>query len=249
MKSAVLTALTAVLACAPVASQADDHSKVNGSIHIGAGETADDVSTVNGSISIDDDARAADVDTVNGSVKIGRNAIVAAVDTVNGRVKLDESARAGSVETVNGSITLASKAHISGTIDAVNGAVRLEQDAVVTGDVANRNGAIELDHAQVGGGLRTTNGDIEVGAGSRVGAGILVEKPSPRWFSRSSRPPRIVIGPGAVVEGALRFEHEVELYVSNSAKIGPVQGAKAIMFSGDSPSGADRSAADTAVEK
>jgi hypothetical protein len=38
-----------------------------------------------------------------------------------------------------------------------------------------------------------------------------------------------------VVEGKLRFEHEVELLVSDRAKIGAVEGAKAVTFSGNEP--------------
>jgi hypothetical protein len=47
--------------------------------------------------------------------------------------------------------------------------------------------------------------------------------------------PRIVIGPGATIEGELRFERVVQLYVSDRATIGPVVGATAIRFSGDAP--------------
>ena len=45
----------------------------------------------------------------------------------------------------------------------------------------------------------------------------------------------IVIGPGATVNGELRFEREVNLYVSNRASVGSVTGATAIPFSGDLP--------------
>jgi hypothetical protein len=53
-----------------------------------------------------------------------------------------------------------------------------------------------------------------------------------------------VIGPHATVTGTLRAEQEIDLYVSNSATIGTVTGAKAIMFTGEEPS-----ATDLAVEK
>jgi len=47
--------------------------------------------------------------------------------------------------------------------------------------------------------------------------------------------PRIVIGPGATVQGDLRFERTVRLFVSDKATIGPVTGATPIPFSGDIP--------------
>ena len=106
----------------------------------------------------------------------------------------------------------------------------------VAGNVANVNGGIELDRAHVGGGLETTNGDID----RRRRLACRRRHPGPEAhgqlvLAQHKRKPKIVIGPGAVVEGSLRFEHEVELYVSDSAKIGPVEGAKAITFSGDRP--------------
>ena len=77
--------------------------------------------------------------------------------------------------------------------------------------------------------------DIEVGADSRVDHGILVEK-SNSWFNfGSNQPPRVVIGPRAVVQGTLVFEREVELYVSDTARIGEVKGATPIKFSGENP--------------
>jgi hypothetical protein len=58
-----------------------------------------------------------------------------------------------------------------------------------------------------------------------VRGGIWVEKPHGIHFGRQ-RIPRIVIGPDATVQGTLRFDREVELFVHPSAKIGPVAGAK-----------------------
>lgn len=243
---ALAALLTAALVCISVSSYADDVSKVNRSINIAAGETVDDVSTVNGSIRIEDGARAEDVETVNGSVRIGANAVVGGVESVNGRITLGAGARASAVETVNGGVSLGEGVQVSGAVGAVNGAIQLERNVQVAGDVENVNGRISLEEAQVGGGLKTTNGDILVGAGSRVRGGILVEKPNTRWFSRRNRPPEIVIGPNAVVEGELRFEHEVKLYVSETAQIGRIEGATPIKFSGAQP---DRDATDEKVER
>jgi len=69
-----------------------------------------------------------------------------------------------------------------------------------------------------------------------VRGGLLVEKPSMGWFnSGNSRKPRVVIGPGSVVEGALVFEREVELFVHASAKVGAVTGATAQAYTGKLP--------------
>ena len=104
----------------------------------------------------------------------------------------------------------------------------------VGGRVENVNGRIALDAAHVGGGISTVSGDIEIGADSRVEGGLLVDKPS-GWFNWKDRKPRVVIGPRAVVDGTLEFRREVELYVSDSARIGTVSGATAQPFAGDHP--------------
>lgn len=232
----------ALLACLPLLAGADEGavSKVNGSVRVEAGQSAGDVSTVNGSVSIEEGASTHNVETVNGSINIARNATVQTVETVNGGVALGSGAKAASVETVNGTLRLSEGAQVSGHVTAVNGSATLEKGVDVAGELANVNGKMTITAAHVGGGLHTVNGDIMIGADSRIEGGILVEKPNLNWFNFSRREPRIVIGPGAVVQGKLKFEHEVELLVSDRAKIGPVEGAKAVMFSGNEPGRAEQ---------
>jgi predicted acyltransferase (DUF342 family) len=203
----------------PLAAQADDDiSKVNGTVHLDAGQHAGKVSTV------------------NGAVRIGDNAVAEKASTVNGSVELGEHAQVGDVDTTNGSVTLGSNGRVTGDVDTTNGGIRLDKGADVRGKVGNVNGSISLDAAHVGGGLRTTTGDVTVGANSRVEGGILVDKPG-GWFNWNSnhRPPRVVIGPHAVVQGTLEFRREVILEVSDTAQIGPVKGATPVKFSGDAP--------------
>jgi len=225
----------ALLACLPLAAFGGSTSKVNGSVRVEAGQTAGNVSTVNGSVSIEEGATAEDVETVNGSITIERNATVQDVESVNGGIALGAQSKATSMDTVNGKLRLAEGAQVSGNVTAVNGSAELAKGSSVAGGLSNVNGKMTIAAAHVGGGLKTVNGDIDVGADSRIEGGILVEKPNQSSFNTKHRPPRIVIGPGAVVEGKLRFEHEVELLVSDRARIGAVEGAKAVTFSGDQP--------------
>jgi hypothetical protein len=234
------TLYLALLACLPLAAVAGEGgiSKVNGSVRVEAGQSAGDVSTVNGSVTIEEGATAEDVSTVNGSINIEGNATVQSIESVNGGVSLGSGSKASRMETVNGTLRLAERAQVSGDVSAVNGSAKLAKGADIQGELSNVNGKMDIDAAHVGGGLKTVNGDIDVGPDSRIEGGILVEKPNLNWFNRNRRVPRIVIGPGAVVEGRLRFEHEVQLLVSDRAKIGAVEGAKAVKFSGDEPSNA-----------
>jgi DUF4097 and DUF4098 domain-containing protein YvlB len=210
----------ASLLAGPALARDGDIDKVNGSIRIESGQRVGDLSTVNGSIHIAAGASAEKVSTVNGGIDIGERATIAAVDTVNG------------------SVTIGAGAKVAKTISAVNGSVRLEKGADVAGHLSNVNGRFVLNAARVGGGIETVEGDIEIGADSRVEGGIVVNKPSHGWLwgeTRKTRNPRIVIGPRAVVQGTLEFRRDVDLYVSDSATIGPVTGATVQKFSGEKP--------------
>lgn len=210
--------LFALILALPLLASAhdDDLSKVNGPVHVAAGQ------------------HVGDVDTVNGDVNVGAGAVVGEASTVNGDVELGDKAQAREVGTVNGSIRLGADSKVSGEVSAVNSSIQLARGADVGGKLDNVNGSIQLDAAHVAGGIETVGGDITIGADSRVEGGILVNKQS-GWFNWNSRTPTVVIGPRAVVQGTLEFRREVVLKVSDSAQIGPVKGATVVKFSGAQP--------------
>ena len=195
----------------------------------------DDIDKVNGTVRVEAGQHAGDVSTVNGAVHVGAGAVVKEASTVNGSVELGDKAQASKVGTVNGAVSLGSGSRVIGEVEATNGGIRLDRGAEVGGKLSNVNGGIMLDAAHVAGGIATVAGDITVGADSRVEGGILVDKTSSWFHSSSSRPPHIVIGPHAVVQGTLEFRREVVLEVSESAQIGPVKGATPVKFSGATP--------------
>ncbi len=223
IRVSVLTSVTALIlasAAGPVlASDEGDYDKVLGSVHVQPGEHVGKATTV------------------NGSVDIGANAVVKHAETVNGSITVHEHAAVDSVETVNGSIDILQGARVAGKVELVNGHITLETGVDVGGRLSNVNGAIELTDAHVGGGIETTNSDLTIGANSRIEGGILYEESHESWFSFIWGPkvPQVVIGPGAIVQGTLRFRREVKLYVSDQATIGPVEGATVIEFSGAHP--------------
>jgi UDP-3-O-[3-hydroxymyristoyl] glucosamine N-acyltransferase len=215
----LFTALAVVLALSACgeSTNGDESTKVNGSIEVPAGRQASAVATVNGSIQIDD------------------NATITSATTVNGNVHLGNHATAASLNSVNGSIILGTGAHVSGSASSVNGELNLKDGAEISGSLSNVNGKITLTAAHVAGGIKTVNGSMNIAGASHVENGILVEKPSSELLQMVREVPRIVIGPGATVQGDLRFERTVQLFVSDKATIGMVTGATAIAFSGDAP--------------
>jgi DUF4097 and DUF4098 domain-containing protein YvlB len=212
--TAFFGALAALSACGD-SMGGDSANKVNGTVHIAAGKEAASAHTVNGSIHIDD------------------NATVTSAGTVNGNVTLGAHATATSLSTVNGSVALADGAHATAGVESVNGDLSLNDGADVAGGVSNVNGKIKVTAAHVAGGIHTVSGNITIMGASHVEGGILVKKPSGNLFA--SEDPTVVIGPGATVQGELRFERKVRLFVSDKATIGTVTGATPVSFTGDTP--------------
>lgn len=206
------TALALALCLATAAVQAHDDGH--------------DISRVNGGIRTDAGQTYGDIETVNGGIDLARGTIAGDVSTVNGGIDVGEQVRVKSLETVNGGIDAGRDLQVSDDIDTVNGGIHLAPGTRVGDEVATVNGRIDLDHTTVGGQVHTVSGDVIVGEGSLVRGGLLVEKPhGMSWSWNKPTIPRIVIGPNAEVQGELRFEREVELFVHTTAKIGKVTGA------------------------
>ena len=193
-----------------------------------------DISKVNGSITADAGQTLGELETVNGSIRIGAGATVAKAGTVNGSISAGEKARTGALETVNGSIRLDRNVSVNGGVDTVNGAIFVDRGGKVEGGVETVNGSISVVATHVGGDVQTVRGDITIGVDSQVKGGLRVEKATGFFNTDRKRPPRIIIGPNAVVEGPLVFERPVTLHVHKSARTGPVTGATAQGFDGDS---------------
>ena len=208
-------ALVLALACANPALAAEDISRINGSIETTAG------------------GHYGDLETVNGAVRVAERVQAGAASTVNGSITVGDGARLESLEAVNGSLRLGRDVQVAGGIETVNGSVFVDQGSRIGRGVETVNGAIGLVRTHLGTGIETVNGNITVGIGSQLDGGITVSRPQ-GWFSGApKRRPRVVISPGAVVTGPLRFEREVDLYVHRSARIGPVTGAEPVIFDTD----------------
>lgn len=193
----------------------DDSHKINGSVHVDASRPLGSAETVNGSIHVDAEAKVTHAATVNGAIHLGAHASAESVKTVNGTVTLDDGAR------------------VSGDVASVNGSLTLHTGAEVGGALRNVSGRIEVTGAHVGGQIRTVAGDVLISGPAKVDGGIYIERPSGIQLTGSK--PRVVIGPGAVVAGELRFDREIDLFVSDKATVGTISGAKAVSFTGDAP--------------
>jgi hypothetical protein len=192
-----------------------------------------DVSRVTESIDVAAGEHAGDLSTVNGSIRAGQSAIVGSAHTVNGSITLDRQVTAQEASTVNGSIHVDEQTHVSGDLRTVNGSVTVASGADIGGRIGNVNGRISVAAAHVGGSIGTVGGNIQLGPGAHVDGGIHVGRVNPE--SEDNHVPLIVIGPNSVVNGTLRFERTVRLYVSAEATIGPVEGANPIRFTGAEP--------------
>lgn len=236
IRSVFALAIAAAL-CAPVALAQESISKVNGGISVEADRHVGDIDTVNGGIRIGDGARAGDVETVNGGITLGSRVTAGGLETVNGGITFGDNVAVDSLTTVNGGIRGGRDTRIAGKVETVSGSIFLDRGSEVGDDVETVNGGIGVVATRVGGNVETINGDVTIGANSHVRGNVHVRKPSSSWFpiNINQRKPRIVIGPGAVVDGELVFERAVTLYVHESARTGAITGAEAQPYSGDRP--------------
>lgn len=214
MKTTVITVSVALLGfiawCATPARGANDGgsiTSVNGQVEASEGQTYDTLSTV------------------NGQVRVARGVTAKEAKTVNGQLLIEEDVKLGKASTVNGQIRIGDRSTIEHDASTVNGGIRLGKRARVGGEVSTVSGGIELDGAEVGGSLTTRNGDIELSDGAHVRGNITVKKKNDSgWSWGKDEPIEVRICATCVVDGELRFERPVELYVQPGAKIGKVIG-------------------------
>lgn len=218
----ILAAALTVIGCSSV--------EIEDNVHM-PGFNAD---TINGSIKVGSNSVVGNLDTVNGSVTVGAATRTGHVDTVNGGIEFGDDAICGRLDTVNGSVSLGRNAQIHGNIDTVNGAIHLRSGSKVDGNIDTVNGNIALTAVEVAGDILSVNSDLDMREGSVVLGGIHYQESQGLSFNIGS-PPKIVIGPNSRVEGTLRFDREVRLYVHDSAEIGPVLGANVERFAGLQP--------------
>lgn len=226
----VLT-LVLVLLVTP-ALAAEDISRVNGGIELSAGQQARNLSTVNGGIRIGSDAQFNDADTVNGGIRAGDRIQGRDLSTVNGAITVGEQAQVRGLATVNGDIHAGPGLRAADDVGTVSGSIFIDRGGRIDGGVSTVSGGIGLVATEVTGNVETVSGDMTIGVDSHVHGQLRVRKPGTSWIRFGiDRPPRIVIGPGAVVDGEVIIEREVKLYVHETARTGPISGATAVPFS------------------
>lgn len=159
---------------------------------------------------------------------------VAGAGGASNDIKIADNDTGGELVTTSGDIYIGLKS-LAQSAQSDTGSITINQGANVSGKVATVSGAIQVDGAHVGGGIETARGDINIGANSQIDEGILVRALYTGVFFGTERRPRIVIGPHAQIRGTLKFKHDVDLFVSDTATIGDVDGAKVQKFSGAQP--------------
>lgn len=229
-----------LLAAAFVFSATASAFDINKSITIEAGTRADSQSTVNGSIAVGEGAIVdGSLETVNGTIRVEDNAQLGDAETVNGSISIGSGVTAEDLGSVNGAISLGQNVTVNGEVSVVNGKISLGSGSRVADDLSNVNGEISLRGAEVGGDLTTVNGDVSLLDGSTVVGNLTIEEPDGWGHKLTTRKPKVIIGPGSAVSGAIVLEREVELYISDSASVSNVRGvmsmADAVRFSGDTP--------------
>jgi predicted acyltransferase (DUF342 family) len=223
----------ALLAATPAFAQ-QDLSKISGDVHAAAGQKYGELATVSGDIDVDAGVEAKSVNSVSGDVSLGANVSIEEATTVSGDLKVADKVKTHELTTVSGNLTVGRDAVIDGDVTSVSGNIFVDRGGRIDGDVTSVSGDIGLVQTEVKGDITFVSSDVTVGIGSHVKGRLHLKKPKNAFSSKRSQPPRVVIGPNAVVDGPLDFELPVKLYVHSTAKTGAISGATAISF--DTPS-------------
>lgn len=231
---ALATVLAAMVIGAPALA-----ASLNKSINLGDNSENDGQSSVNGSITVGDNSIVnGSLSTVNGTVRVGENTRLKDAETVNGSIRIGTGSTVDDVESVNGTVRIGEQVTVGGQVEVVNGKISLDKGTRVADGVGNINGEISVAGAEIGGNISTVNGDVTLSDEAILRGDLLVEKPG--WGNRgSNRKPKVIIGPGSEVVGSIVLEREVDLFISESAKVGGVSGVMslddAVRFSGRNP--------------
>ncbi len=215
---------------------ASGQTSVNRSVSVNANSEPEDASSVNGDVALSAGANAKDLSNVNGNIELGGNNTVHDISSVNGNIGAGKSLHvSGDISSVNGDIKLALDSQISGGITTVNGQLDYAGGSVAK-DITSVNGDLELGTVTVQGSIFTTWGDVVLN-GTAVMGELRVKKPRvSNWWSKDPQPPRIVIGPGTHVTGAITLEQPAKIYVHQDAQMptisGEMIGGAVVRFSG-----------------
>ncbi len=229
MLTRTITALLLALVLGACSALADSFTLADGSTHDG------NVSLVNGRIEIGSECEVkGEVSNVNGRIQIGSDSRALDISNVNGRISLGDGVLIdGDVSSVNGRIELGRGSRVTGGIESVNGRISASEGVEIKGRVSSVNGAVEMRGSRAEA-LVTNNSGIVLDEGAFIAGALTVRKSQGISFNAGS-PPKIVIGREVTVEGPLKFEREVELYVHETATVGEITGAEAVRYSGDEP--------------
>jgi predicted acyltransferase (DUF342 family) len=217
----------ALLAAVPAFAQ-QDLSKISDNVQTQAGQKYGELSTVSGNIHVASNVEARKVSSVSGNITIDAGAKIGKATSTSGDLKIADNSTTGKLESVSGNLTVGRNVVVDGGLTTVSSNIFVDHGGKIGGDITSVSGDIGLVQTEVDGDITFVSSDVTVGIGSHVKGRLHLKKP---LYSKTPRPPRVVIGPNAVVDGPLDFELPVKLYVHSTAKTGKITGATAIPFS------------------
>lgn len=178
--------------------------------------------------------------SVDGGVHLAARAEAGKIRSVHGGVTLGEGATAKTIDTVDGPVALERGATCRHDLSAVDRRVSLAPGGHVGGNVRTLVAGLDGHDAEIAGAIHTVSGKILLHGTTHVGKGICLDKPRPSTDAQDEvwkRLPRVVIGPGVVVDGPIVAARGGTLWVSRQARIGAVEGIRTQWFDGATPPG------------
>ncbi|MEQ8822698.1 MAG: hypothetical protein RLY93_20870 [Sumerlaeia bacterium] len=199
----------------------------SGNVEVGNFAVVGRIGIVSGNLTIGEGGSTGPIEMTSGNVTLaGSNFVEGSIESVSGNVTGGENVSVSrNVEVLSGNIAFGPESKVGGRVESISGTVTLD-GVRVSDKVDTVSGAITIRGGKVKGGVKSAFGDITLADGAKVEEGVSIYR-NDRLPQSPPGPPRILIGPDVEIEGGLKFERPVELFVHPSASIGgEIQGAE-----------------------
>ena len=140
---------------------------------------------------------------------------------IDGDVDVERGGRIESVRVIDGELTLNEDSAVAGNAHVTDGALVMRAGTRIGGDLIAHHAELRLTGAQIDGEVELfcVGGRIE---DSRVYASVRVRRKA-LWYVDCDGPRRLVIGPGTVIDRLVVETRDVEVEVSEQARIGEIR--------------------------
>ena len=157
---------------------------------------------------------------IDRSVSVGPGEQRGATRVIDGDLEVERGASVGSVRVIDGQVRLAENSAVERHTLITDGDLIMREGSKIRGGLIAHHADLQLTGASIDGEVELfcTGGRID---GSHIAAPVTVRKRA-LWHVRCDQPRRLVIGPGSEIDRLVLETRNIDVEISDGAKIGEV---------------------------